>query len=291
MARLTIEEKWWIDPRRTFLQTQLRAVGGGDADGVMIHTWRLAQDYWGQGQLMPWRVFSKIPEHQQILAADLAEIRTGAELNSKPAEHPPNTFEQASNTWVYVRGSRDFFSWIYEIREKRSLGGKNSAERRRSLYGSAIPRNASNAPEIAKKPKTRRTPAEDTPNSTEVLGSVLGSGLENNNIIGGENVKTKTPPKPDLGLATDPEKCEAMYQAEAIGEIQNILDQAYGGAAPKYRVRSAAQVLAHFQAPEEFAGWVEGVINGKNCPDPGTDWMGFDKYFSSAIRNTLDGQP
>src|SRR3990167_3648139 len=137
MARLTIEQKWWIDPRRTFLNSLVK---DNDAvNGLMLQVWRIAQEYWGQNQLIPWRVFSKFPHHRAIVESDLAEMRNSAELASTTIYEFPNTPEQASNTFVYVRGAKELFTWLFEIREKRKLGGRVSAQRSRDEKGRLLP--------------------------------------------------------------------------------------------------------------------------------------------------------
>gem|GEM_PF-6298448 len=74
MARLTVEDKWWIDPRRSFLMGRIKNPEA--VDGIMVGIWRLAQQYWSDGErLIPWRVFSKFSEHLNVLEADLTELR------------------------------------------------------------------------------------------------------------------------------------------------------------------------------------------------------------------------
>lgn len=185
MARLTIEQKWWIDPRRSFLQEKIGQVGGIEVDGLMVVVWRMAQEYWGQGELLPWRVFSKFRYFQQILDSDLAELRTGPNLDAPACS---DGVAGCSEHFVYVRGSKDFFNWIFDIREKRRMAGKKSAESRKNSTGSAVPSNASNAqksehtpnkPEQA--PNKRRTKF----NKTELSGS--GSGLGSGSDFGKES--------------------------------------------------------------------------------------------------------
>ena len=168
MARLTIEQKWWIDPRRSALMGRIATPSM--VEGAIIPAWIIGQEYWANQQLVPWRVFSKIPHAEDIIASDLAELRTGPEHNSTPLEHLPNTFEQRLNTFVYVRGSKDLFAWIADIREKRRRGGQISALKRKAKTGSAQPK--------ARKP---RTPAEHNPtqvNIPEVSGSGSGLGFD-----------------------------------------------------------------------------------------------------------------
>ena len=181
MARLTVEQKWWIDPRRTFLMNLLSTPA--HVDGLMIQVWRMAQEYWGQGQLMPWRVFSKFPEAPRIIDADLAELRDGIQLDSKTLPALP---QDTSNTFVYVRGSKDFFSWVFEIREKRRQGGKQSAQRERDEKGRLLKKGSKGKKKPSKNPAPIQDSSSSPPaqsNTVQVSGSGSDSGLGSNTGI------------------------------------------------------------------------------------------------------------
>lgn len=113
MARLTIEDQWWTDPRRE----KLAGLVGGFlmADAVAIRLWRAAQEFWGSGkQPMPLEVFETFEHYPSIVQAKLATIE---------------------NDGVYVRGTRDYHTWLAEKRSSAAAGGKKSAQRPRDAKG------------------------------------------------------------------------------------------------------------------------------------------------------------
>lgn len=184
MARLTIEQKWWIDPRRTYLEE--KAGPGAVIDGIMIKVWRIAQEYYGEGSLLPFRVFSKFPHYQAILDSDLAELRDGHEFDSKCS----NSARGSSEHFVYVRGSKEYFTWILDIRDSRRIGGKKSAENRLKKYGTAQPSGSKNNKITELKPNRRRTQPNRLEVSDSDSGSVLDSGLGSDSGNSGETEKT-----------------------------------------------------------------------------------------------------
>jgi hypothetical protein len=109
MARLTIEQQWWTDPRRRAL---IKLLKDEDlADARVLKAWRLAQDFWGHGRsLIPKALFETLESCTEILAAGLAEIREEG---------------------VYVRGSSSYLDWLQEKREAGRVGGKKSGQVRR----------------------------------------------------------------------------------------------------------------------------------------------------------------
>lgn len=113
MARLTIEDCWWTDPRRERLS---EAVGGIDhADVVAVKAWRLAQEFWKQAYgLVPKGLFDRLKHPDALVAVGLAEVR---------------------GETVYVRGSKDYLTWAAEMRAAASVGGKKSAKRPRDALG------------------------------------------------------------------------------------------------------------------------------------------------------------
>lgn len=174
MARLTIEHKWWIDPRRSFLEKAVASEGAASADGIILEVWRIAQEYWGDNSLLPWRVFSKLRFHREVLNADLAERRAGPEFSSNPDE---------GGDWVYVRGSKSYFTWILDIREARRVGGQRSAKRPRDAKGRLLP-NQANDSELHQQ-TSKSHPSES--NSVHVLDYDYGLGSkELNTTLGAE---------------------------------------------------------------------------------------------------------
>jgi hypothetical protein len=137
VARLTIEECWWTDPRRSALG---RLVGGEDtADVIAVRAWKVAQEYWKRNRLpVPQDIFDCLQGAAELIQVKLAVVRDDG---------------------VYVRGSSDYLDWAFEQRELARAAGKKSAEARRAKLGSAQP-----------KPRTgAERPLERTPNETQRL--------------------------------------------------------------------------------------------------------------------------
>lgn len=145
MARLNIEQCWWSDPRRERLADK---VGGLElADAAAIRLWRLAQEFWQNGQLVPEQIFSTLKHSDVFLACQLAEARDGG---------------------IYVRGSSQYLSWTIEAKEQRKKGGRNSAQARLEKYGTARPQIQTG---FELTPNSTRTGS----NSLEVSGFSSGS--------------------------------------------------------------------------------------------------------------------
>lgn len=147
MARLTIEEKYWTDPRRDMLS---KLVGDSMlADAVMIRAWRSAQTYWGEGKRpMPLDVFETIPHSRSIVEAKFAIVEADK---------------------VYVKGVAEHHSWLAEKRQAASAGGKKSAASRKKKYGTAQP----DPPILSKQ---RRSTPEANSKTLEPSGSGSDSG-------------------------------------------------------------------------------------------------------------------
>jgi hypothetical protein len=94
----------------------------------------------------------------------LAELRDAPHLESNALPALP---QDTTNTFVYVRGSRDFFTWIFDIREKRRRGGQASAKRPRDNKG-----------RLLKKAQHKSSTRPSKPSTIQVSGSGsdLGSG-------------------------------------------------------------------------------------------------------------------
>lgn len=153
MARLSIEESWWTDPRRSAL---IRRLGGEcAADSCAIHAWRLAQEFWKHEQgLVPKHLFDLLEGAEDFVAVGLAEVR---------------------ESFVYVRGSSAYLDWVRQQREQASMAGKKSAESRRKKSGTAQPgaskaKNPRTTPERAS--NGRRTELNDAEPSDSVSYSV-----------------------------------------------------------------------------------------------------------------------
>lgn len=106
MARINIEECWWSDPRRS---TLIKLVGVEAADGAAIGAWRIAQEFWAKGMLVPKAIWSHVQANAKLIEANLAEERADG---------------------IYVRGSSEYLSWVAERREAARAGGLKSAQKR-----------------------------------------------------------------------------------------------------------------------------------------------------------------
>lgn len=116
MARLNLEDSWWTDPRRERLGHLL-----GDsvlADGVAVRAWRLAQEYWKRGRLIPESIFNSLRGSPQLLEVGLAGVR-----------------EVDGERGIYICGSSEHLEWLKAKKAGGSKGGKASATRPRDSRG------------------------------------------------------------------------------------------------------------------------------------------------------------
>jgi hypothetical protein len=265
LARINIEDCWWIDPRRERLGNLLGSIL--TADAIMIRAWRLAQEFWGNNRgLIPKHIFESLEAYDKIIQANLAEEREGG---------------------IYVRGSSQWLDWVIEEREKRIAGGKRSAEVRRAKYGSAVPFGASNSEQETELPAER---PPNKPNKTEVSGSGSGSGSKNNNYPR-EEISNST--KSDLAVVQLPNQSEVFenqFDGDGLEAVAEVMRQAFDGDPPRHVARKHAQILSYFVDAESFAEWTHDVINAKNCPDPAKDPPGFRSYYLATLSKTLRGE-
>lgn len=153
MARINIEECWWSDPRRTKLLLKI----GFAADSAAVNMWRTGQEFWSKNQsLVPKDVFDKLEYSKELIEAGLADVR---------------------ESFVYVRGSSEYLTWLQEKREQARMAGKKSAERRRDEKGRLLPA------EVQRKSSERPT----KPNAIQPSGS--GS------VSGSKEINTAAPKK------------------------------------------------------------------------------------------------
>ena len=117
MARINVEDSWWVSPRRKAL---IRILGEEErADGAALALWRAAQEEWKENKgLLSKRCFDLLPSASALLECDLAVLE---------------------GAWVYVRGASKQFEWMENKRKAGSVGGKKSAEKRRETQGTAQP--------------------------------------------------------------------------------------------------------------------------------------------------------
>lgn len=151
MARLTIEDKWWTDPRRSKL---IKLLGDEDqADLAALRLWKLAQRFWGDGHKpIPYDLFEILEAAPKLVEAKLAFVEADG---------------------VYVKGSKDFLSWLSDARQAASRGGKKSAAVRLAKTGSAQPK----AKKVEADPNPFRSNV-DPSGSGSVFGSDSGSGSD-----------------------------------------------------------------------------------------------------------------
>lgn len=120
VARLTVEDCWWTDPRRSAL---VSLFGEMETDYMAVRAWKLAQEFWKAGRgLVPRALFELIPNASELVRVGLAEHQ---------------------GEMVYVRGSSSYLDWLAEQREKASEAGKRgglvSAQRPRDGKGRLLP--------------------------------------------------------------------------------------------------------------------------------------------------------
>lgn len=117
MARINIEDKWWIDVRRSALIRMLK--DEERADGAAVRLWRVGLEYWKQGlEAVPKQCFDLLPCASELLACALAEVKGAS---------------------VYVKGASEHFNWINKKVEAGRKGGQKSVQKRRVAHGSAQP--------------------------------------------------------------------------------------------------------------------------------------------------------
>jgi hypothetical protein len=86
--KLTIQEKWWSDPRRTHLCSLVGNLAL--ADGLAVQLWRLAQEHNG---LIPDHIWQSMPCKEHLLACNLVANAS-----------------KCSEMLAYVRGSGDLLA-------------------------------------------------------------------------------------------------------------------------------------------------------------------------------------
>jgi hypothetical protein len=125
MARINIEECWWSDPRRDYLR---RLLGDDVQDQIAIRAWRLAQEFWSKGKLIPWHTYCTLEGAEVLVKSGLARLHEADEPNSKQIEANASNLNEC---FVYVRGSSEYLSWTRDRREAAKSGGLKSADARR----------------------------------------------------------------------------------------------------------------------------------------------------------------
>src|SRR3990167_3210906 len=154
MARLTIEEKWWSDPRRERLA---KLTGSMEmADAAALRAWRLAMEFWGHSHgLIPLEIFNTLETAPKLIEAGLAKVE---------------------GDMIYVRGSSQYLSWLHEKRLAAVTAGRISAQRPRDSKGWLLPKKARKPSN--KTPTTIQRESNETPTpASEVQPFGFGLGL------------------------------------------------------------------------------------------------------------------
>ncbi len=139
MARLNIDDEFFLDPRLTLLARKLThrddevtAYEVYQAIGMCVKFWSVAQSYWRRGiEVVPAELVSEFG-FDRLVEVGLAENREGG---------------------IYCKGASHHFKWLVDSTEKATAAGHASARARREKFGNAIPSNASNS----KTTRPRRT--------------------------------------------------------------------------------------------------------------------------------------
>ena len=169
MARINIEEKWWNDPRRRTLEILLRSQ---ITEQVVVHAWRTGYDFWCKKEgasLIPGSLFIHMHGYKELIQSELAVLYPSTVLidpiNFRThVEHIPAIVQQDATDpnvirqcHVYLVGMRDVLLNYIEMRIKKSLAGKASAQKRLLVYGTSqpIPEQNPNTPRT--EPEQRRT--------------------------------------------------------------------------------------------------------------------------------------
>lgn len=253
MARINIEECWWSDPRRTKLILKIGLL----ADAVAVNMWRVAQEFWKDGQrLVPGEVFDKLEHAADLIDCGLSDVRI---------EREPNGLERRS---IYVRGSSERLEWVREQREQARKAGKKSAEARRKKTGTAQPK--------PKKPRTTTERPSNAPrtesNDAEPSGSGSISGSSSDSISGsGEDCAGLKEPQAPAAEALSPVARvwraykaayegryhqEATWNAKVSGQLKQFVTRVPMSEAPEI----AAFYLTHNGARYVSTGHAVGLL-------------------------------
>lgn len=100
MPRINLEDELFEDDRYKALEDE---IGKFMALGVMGHAFKMAQNFWVQGKLIPLDLWKMRKFPRQIFEVGLAEIRPEG---------------------VYIRGSEERFLWLMNSVKNGALGGR-----------------------------------------------------------------------------------------------------------------------------------------------------------------------
>ena len=186
MSRVNAEECWWSDPRRS----KLALLIGSQmlADGIAINAWRIAQESWKKGELIPWSKFSAMEGADSFIKAGLARFHESADPLSKQVQADPSSIQ---DLFIYVRGTRDYLSWTVDKQNSGSLGGQKSAQRPRDAKGRLLP----NEPEYLTSVQAESKQNPSRPKQIQASASASASKSNTNTYIPSECVSE--PPAAD----------------------------------------------------------------------------------------------
>lgn len=137
----------------------IELVGTMVADGAAINAWRVAQEFWSKGELVPKSIWQHVQANANLIQANLAEEREGG---------------------IYVSGSSQYLSWVAERRRSASAGGKKSAQKR-------------GKPPVKSEVKAKQTPSKSKQTQASGSYSSSGSGSGSGTDSGIENPSDSKP--------------------------------------------------------------------------------------------------
>jgi hypothetical protein len=207
MARLTIEDCWWSDPRREALGN---LVGGEEfADIVAVKAWRLAQQFWKQGRKpIPKHLFDLLRSASELLRVGLAVVRDDG---------------------VYVAGSAAYLDWLNQKQAAGKIGGVKSAQARRKKHGTAQPKPRS-TPEAESKVAEASSSSSSSSSfslSSSISDSLITDGVEKSTDKGARELEV------GAGKGVEANPAEASPTALAWRAYRDAFEKRHGSKPPQ----------------------------------------------------------
>jgi hypothetical protein len=182
MPRINIEDSLRVDPR---FRKLIKMIGEIKAYGAWVIAAQTAQEFYKQEKMIPIDIFEALEHSEELLGCGLATKQN--EANGSKS--------------VYLKGSKDYFSWLSKRVEAGRLGGKSK-------------KNASNKNNNLNKAKSKQTEASTKQTQASCSTSYSISKINKSNPIGfdevedifglteiKENKQIQKPPKGDLADA------------------------------------------------------------------------------------------
>lgn len=173
-----------------------------------------------------------------------------AEQISNYAELVQTGFAIPRSDGVYCAGADKNWGFLLA----RSAAGKKSAEKRRKLYGTAIPQGGSNF----------QTPAEQSLSKTEHA-------------------------EPSSSSSSSKNSCSSDNNDLSLKPYISILDQVFGQNDRHYPRKTLEKIPEVFGDPVSFAEFAEYVLNAPKCPTPEDNPKGLKRYFTTSLLKRLEG--